>query len=734
MFTGLAQATEMEESEKLRRGHILIGVAFTAAIVFASAALSPLRAELPGSIVVDVGANAIENVFDPLRTIGAGVDSQNDGAVATLYAPPDVDAMLSSGLGPVSYRLYTELSVQHWHWNPAGAFSARDGGYWRSSDAPGRAIRDSYGYRLPHRGFTHDQGNDDDYSRLDDGDRYTYWKSDPYLTSRYTGDPDDLHPQWVVVDLGRRTAIDAIRISWADPYARSYVVQFWNGHDAMNDPGNGRWIAFDAGAVSSGRGGDVVLRLARRPIGVEFVRVLMRRSSNTCDSHGTSDVRNCVGYAIAELGIGTVDDRGGFRDVVRHRPGTSQTVTYASSVDPWHAPSNRVTDQEQPGLDTVFRSGITRGLPAMLPVGMLYGTPEDAAAEMRYVERRGYPVSYVELGEEPDGQYVTPEDGAALYVQWSRALHAVDPRLRLGGPVFQGVTSDVQAWPDEHGDVSWLKRFLGYLRAHGAVQSLNFMSFEHYPFDACNGDVQHNLLSESDLIRSVVHTWRADGVPTTTPLMITEANYAAGFTPVPQEIAGALWYADFVGSFLATGGAGAYLYEYEPIGLQRSGCDTWGNLNLWNADGSYHVRQRAAQFFAANLLTRTWAQPIDAPQRLFASNARVVSPLGTPLGSYALLRPDRTWSLLIINNDLSRSYDARVAFVEPGRGRTGAFDGAVEATTFDTQQYDWHPHGPNGFARPDGPARTSHVPGGVGRVYVFPAASLTVLRGRVRLP
>ncbi|MDQ2841051.1 MAG: hypothetical protein M3Y72_08440, partial [Acidobacteriota bacterium] len=51
--------------------------------------------------------------------------------------------------------------------------------------------------------------------------------------------------------------------------------------------------------------------------------------------------------------------------------------------------------------------------------------------------------------------------------------------------------------------------------------------------DRCN-DAQGLLLSESDLIRSVVQTWRADGVPTTTPLMITEANYAAGFTPVPQ--------------------------------------------------------------------------------------------------------------------------------------------------------------------------------------------------------
>jgi len=63
-----------------------------------------------GAIVVD-RAHLVDT-FTPMRTIAAGVDSQNDGAIAKIYAADDVRAMLSSGLGPVSYRLYTELSVQ----------------------------------------------------------------------------------------------------------------------------------------------------------------------------------------------------------------------------------------------------------------------------------------------------------------------------------------------------------------------------------------------------------------------------------------------------------------------------------------------------------------------------------------------------------------------------------------------------------------------------------------------
>ena len=41
----------------------------------------------------------------------------------------------------------------------------------------------------------------------------------------------------------------------------------------------------------------------------------------------------------------------------------------------------------------------------MIPIAMVYGTPEDAAAEISYIEKRGYPISYVEMGEEPDGHY-----------------------------------------------------------------------------------------------------------------------------------------------------------------------------------------------------------------------------------------------------------------------------------------------------------------------------------------
>ena len=60
------------------------------------------------------------------------------------------------------------------------------------------------------------------------------------------------------------------------------------------------------GAVTSGKGGTPTLRLMRWNIPVRYLRIWMMESSNTCDTHGAQDKRNCVGYAINELYIGTV--------------------------------------------------------------------------------------------------------------------------------------------------------------------------------------------------------------------------------------------------------------------------------------------------------------------------------------------------------------------------------------------------------------------------------------------
>jgi F5/8 type C domain-containing protein len=688
---------------------------------------------------VRVDVSHAVNSFRPLYALGTTVDRVPSNATDVFFAPDQIRQILAAGWGVISYRQNTDLFVQAWHWNPKGTWSDPSGsGYFTGDAIPAsELIRHSYGYSLRHRGFTRNNGTEfDGYSRLDDGDEQSYWKSNPYLAKSFTGEGDATHPQWVVMDLGKKQAVNAIRIVWAEPYARTYAVQYWLGDaDAMNEQDKGAWKTFASGLVTNGNGGTTTLKLDSAPVNTMFVRILMTESSNTCDTHGPQDPRNCVGYAISETYLGTMDESGTLHDLLHHSPDQNQSLTYCSSVDPWHSPSDlyvvpdRMESGDQPGFDLFFTSGITRGLPAMVPVAMLYSTPQDAAAQMTYLKKRAYPISYIEMGEEPDGQYMLPEDYGALYLQWATALHRVDPDFKLGGPVFEGVTEDIKSWPDAQGRTSWLGRFLDYLKTHGRLQDLAFMSFEHYPYDGCETPWT-KLYEEPRLIEHIMQVWRDDGLPPGIPLFDTETNDHGGEAAV--EIFGALWLADSFGGFLTAGGKATHYYHALPYSPPHPACaDSWGTYHMFMVDQNYRIRQRTSQFFAAQMMTQEWVQAGDEEHRLYTAAGDVKDSEGNVLvTAYPVLRPDGQWSILLINKEYDHSYSVRIVF-HAGANGDHWFQGPVTAISFGRAQYQWHPARKNGFADPDNPPVSSKVNGGSNAEFTLPAASVTVLRGKV---
>ena len=685
------------------------------------------------TVRVDIGRPA--KTFIPTEALGAGIDRINIKATDKLFIEPTMQQVLSAGWQRVSYRQNTELHVEAWHWNPNGVWSDSSGnGYFEGSATPGEPVRHSFGYFLPHRGFTRNDGTEaDGYSRITDGDEKTYWKSNPYLTKTFSGENDSEHPQWVVIDLANTHPVNAIRIAWAEPYAKRYLVQYWVGDEPIKQPTKGTWITFEGGAVANGAGGTAILHLAASPMPVRFLRILMSESSNTCDSHGANDPRNCVGYAIHEIYLGTVAADGQFYDLVRHTNDPDQTTTYCSSVDPWHTPSDIDDKRDQVGLDLFYTSGYTRGLPAMVPVAMLYGTPQDSVNQIAYLKARGYPISYIEMGEEPDGQYMLPEDYGALYLQWATALHKLDPDLKLGGPVFEGVNTDIQVWPDALGRTSWLGRFITYLKAHNRLQDLSFMSFEHYPYQPCT--VQwSDLYDEPTLISHIMQVWRDDGLPATVPMFVTELNIAWSSGESFVDTFGALWLADFAGAFLTHGGDGLYYFHYLPLGVSRGCNSSMGTFGMFSTVDivNYRIKQPTSQYFASQLINLEWVQPGNGKHRLFPASADITDPAGhTLVTAYAVQRPDDQWALMLINKDQENAHPVQIVFTD-GRSNTAhSFSGQVDVVTFGSEQYHWNASPMGGSADPDGPAAKSQVNAGVNTVYTLPKASITVLRGKI---
>lgn len=659
------------------------------------AALFAATACAAQTIHVDATPGHAINRFDPDAALGSSLDVLSRSGIDKVFTPHILNEALSAGWGPISYRNNSELRMAAWHWTENGTWSdvAHRSGYFTGSSELKEPLRYILSYALPHRGFS-TSGD-----RPLQGPKLLYWKSNPYLTSKFTGESDAAHPQWVVMDLKSERPVSAVRIDWAEPFATEYRVEYWTGIGALDfDRGpQGTWHLFPKDAA---------------PVSTRYLRVWMTASSNTCDEHGSADIRNCVGYAIRSIQVEPAS-----------APGQPPPTYTSSSIDPWHAATGAITNgnAQHSGFDLFFTSGITNNLPALIPVTMLYGTPDDAAAQVAYLKKRGYPIAGIEMGEEPDGKRALPEDYGALYIQWARAIHKVDPALKLGGPVFEGVNEDIRVWPDAQGRTSWMGRFVAYLKEHGHLADLGFVSFEHYPYSRCNIKWE-DLYREPRLMKHILEVWRQDGVPANVPLMVTESSLAAGLNGHMSTIFGALWLADSIGSFFEGGGAAYFHSPIQPQGTQNT-CQGWGSWSNFESDADYNIKGYTSFYFAAHMINLEWAQHRSGVHEMFPTSG------GNELiSSYALRRPDGNWSLMFVNRDENNAHEVTVVFDDVTRKTSKPFANGVTLVTFGSDQYVWRDDGPASHADPDGPPAGHTVASGP---FMLPKASLTVLRGKL---
>lgn len=695
------------------------------------------------TVHVDVTPEHILNTVNPDTATGAWMDDLSKTQVDNLSKAETIQGIKNLGWGSITMRNNSELRLSAWHWNENGTWSdpASRSGYYTGSADLGEPIHYGYSYSLPHRNF------------MTSGDRplvagfQGYWKSNPYLTSHFTGESDVLHPQWVVIDMGMARPVDAIHIQWVNPYAVTYVVQYWIGdNNALDwDMGpNGVWKAFPSGTVNNGTGGDVHLKLCDEPITARFVRVLMTKSSNTPDTHGAQDIRNCVGYALQTLSVGTMDaggtysivypatgvepgpsmgppSRGGGGGAGGAFPGSAGDTAgsfCASSIDPWHETGNLITGggDEYNGMDNFFTSGLTMGHPALVACAAIYDTPEDCANEVAYIYKRGYPVVGIEIGEECDGKHTMPEDYGALYCQWAEAIHKLTPSAKLGGPVFEGVDKDITLWADNQGRTSWMARFIDYLKAHGHLQDLSFMSFEHYPF-LQNGFSPPNewdtLYMEPGIMKHVLHMWREDGVPRDVPLIISESGITAGgggrgYMGVTGN---SIWECDAFGTFFEQGGTAFYrpAINNGASGRRGGGGGAPG--------GEAYGTPQYTPFTSAHIINLEWLQHGAGANQIFPASADLMDATGrNVITSYAVHRPDGNWSLMLINHDLNAAHQIHLV-IDDANHVQHSFAGPVALVQY--------------CNTPSENKNTTMTPSPDG-MYTLPIGSITVIRGKLQ--
>jgi hypothetical protein len=423
-----------------------------------------------------------------------------------------------------------------------------------------------------------------------------------------------------------------------------------------------------------------------------------------------------MGFAVREIELGFADQQH-FTDEIVHCPNNRQTVFYTSSTDPWHRASDMDTNVEQPGFDLVRQSGLTNGLPMLVPVGVLYDTPDNAAAEISYLKSEGVKLRGIEIGEEPDGQCVTAEHYASLYLRFARVIRAIEPDVPIGGPSFQSTELDYLAWPEGPSTGLWINKFLAYLHSYRATDLFQFLTMEWYPFDDVGRATEHQLREAPKLLEDAVKRFAEGGIDKQIPLILSEYGYSAFAGPPEVNLPGAILNLDIVGKFLALGGNSAYMYGYVANTPIAESHKLWGNLMMLEADESGLAQYKLPTYYAARMMTQDWCADPSSVHSLVSVS--LSGKEGKSLTCYAVRRPDGKTALLILNK--SATSTARLNVTQDGQ-----LWRALNVVQYSPQDYRWKADGEDSkplFSNP--PERFS-----AGNPVNLPPFSITVLTPR----
>jgi len=222
--------------------------------------------------------------------------------------------------------------------------------------------------------------------------------------------------------------------------------------------------------------------------------------------------------------------------------------------------------------------------------------------------------------------------------------------------------------------------------------------------------------------------------------------FPRGASETYQDIFSGVWLADYIGSFLNSGGKGVYFFHYLPLQMEPGCNSSPGTFGMFTVDVNYQIQQPLAQFFVAQLINLEWVQPGGGEHQVFAAKSDVQDGAGHELvTAYAVKRPDGTWAVMAVNRDQQNAHRVRLSF--DGPDKDGSFGGPVEISSFGSAQYQWHPaqtrfmaHAENsgertivatskGWADPDGPIVHTKLNAQKDTLYDLPAASVVVIRG-----
>lgn len=673
-----------------------------------------LRNLLVAGTCMSISASAATISFDSTKT-GSVLQPQHlAGTCLPIWNTATIYKQIQPGLKQGNFRLFRfpngSLS-NGYHWNGSGSYTADS--IW---------IPDSQTYTPGFMSMTLRRGTSvsnwgfDSYSNVTDGDTLSYWRSDELIAA---SDP------YCYLELSKAAAIDSVKIYWGERHAVDFNVEMFSlancpypgpfGHDSSY------WVVLDSVRGNSDAVTSIKFSEAKS---TRYVRVIAKKFK--------ADTKSVEVAEVLLFAQGTQVSK----NVKKYTGGGSDNQTRVIAMPTFIGNTLRPNTNWKTWHFDAFMEYIDSVSTASIPlvcVNYSTGTPEEAAAWVRYANIvQKYAIKYWEIGNELDGAW---EDGGPItaamyaekYLQFAKAMKAVDSSIKLFGPLQSSAAFDMGNSGLYDGK-SWMRVFieiLGKAEKEDGKKYCDGIDFHSYPYWA-SSPVLSGLVNSADYLYGQVDSlrgWIDSSLtsPESTFVMMSEFNSMTILCDLLQKPVNGLYVANMLAGFSQKFGSRAMSIFWDSFEEGDVGSNgTFGSLSLFNTLTAWNkstlIKPPSSAYWALYMVNNLWIDNEKACRIVPA-----VRDSATLVRAYGLSTPD-DYRILAFNFGAAKD---SVVIDLPGKSYKIA-----EVFTWGEAEFKWNGTDKKAYAFPScGPSSKRITTSNLESV-VIPAYSMCVVQLR----
>ena len=439
-----------------------------------------LSAAMLAAFGLSTTAQAAQSVIKVDDTKPGIVINKNNMMAADLaiWNPPSryydmTDALVDGGY--TLFRFPNGSLSNDYHWNGIGKYDST--GLWITTEEEGKYAPGFLGETI-YRGTTKDNYGFVRRSHLADGNMETMWWGEIL-------DPND--PPWVVVEFPEKKNIDSLQISWGDLRPKAFRYEYWTT-DYAEYPGVHQALTNDLKLEANVKVTGPETLYKGKSVRTRYVAIRFKLQ----DLPGKGvQIREMKMFSNGEDLLAGNEYK---MYAMSTRNGDKARTDWTNI--PWHF------EEFMKYLGTLPKSADGKPAQAVICVNAGTGTSKEAAAWVRYANKvKGYNIKQWEIGNELDGEWeesgpISARHYAARYLEYARAMKAVDPTIILHGPLLS-THKMMQKGAGILDGKYWMEEFLrivGEAEVADGKRYLDAVDLHNYPYWTPNGANAKDML------------------------------------------------------------------------------------------------------------------------------------------------------------------------------------------------------------------------------------------------